>query len=182
MHFIIYDLEATCWKHPRASFIQEIIEIGAVKINQYAEVVDTFCEFIKPVHHPTLSPFCKELTSIQQEDVENAREFAEVAETFAEWIGYSDRQEYLLCSWGYFDRKALRHDCELNNIDADWTDKHISLKHQYRDIKALRKPMGLKRAVEKEGFTWDGLHHRGIDDAKNLAKLFILYFDEWKHE
>ncbi|MEO1435970.1 MAG: 3'-5' exonuclease [Bacteroidota bacterium] len=181
MNYIIFDLEATCWEHKRASHIQEIIEIGACKINQYAEMEDTFCEFIKPVHHPTLSPFCKDLTSIRQEDVERAAEYPEVVENFKEWIGLYDNEDYLLCSWGYFDRKALAHDCDLHGLDFDWTDRHISLKHQYPDIKGLNKPMGLKRAVLTEGFEFEGTHHRGIDDAINLAKVFAKYFDDWRH-
>jgi inhibitor of KinA sporulation pathway (predicted exonuclease) len=40
---------------------------------------------------------------------------------------------------------------------------------------------GMKFAVEKEGFDFDGIHHRGIDDAKNLAKLFIKFRDEWRY-
>jgi 3'-5' exoribonuclease 1 len=43
--FIIYDLEATCWRSPKPRQV-EIIEIGAVKINEDLEIVDEFCEFI----------------------------------------------------------------------------------------------------------------------------------------
>lgn len=181
MNYIIFDLEATCWEVRRPSYIQEIIEIGAVKINPYAEVAGTFNKFIKPVYHPTLSPFCRELTSINQEDVERAEIFEEVIEEFQNWIGLFDNEDYLLCSWGFFDRKALTHDCELHDLEIEWLEKHISLKHQFKDIKNLNKPIGLKRAVEKEGFEFEGIHHRGMDDAVNLAKLFVKYFHNWKH-
>lgn len=179
MNYIIYDLEATCWEHKRPTYTQEIIEIGAVKMNQYIEVESLFSEFVKPVYHPTLSPFCKELTSIQQEDVEKAKEFPEVVENFIDWIGWNDDEEYLLCSWGHFDKKALRESCDLYNMENDWVDHHINLKQQFQKIKKAHRPIGLKRAVEKEGFEWTGQHHRGIDDAKNLARLFARYFDDW---
>ena len=36
MNYIIFDLEATCWEHDR-NRINEIIEIGAVKLNERLE-------------------------------------------------------------------------------------------------------------------------------------------------
>jgi len=179
MNYIIFDLEATCWEHPRPTHKQEIIEIGAVLVDEYAHATAIFNEFIQPIYHPTLSPFCKELTSIQQEDVAQAKLFPEVIEAFQEWIGYFDDEEYLLCSWGFFDKKILINNCDLHQLDDEWLDPHISVKHQYKDVKKLSRAIGLKRAVEKEGFEFTGTHHRGIDDAHNLAKVFGKYFDEW---
>ena len=40
-HFIIYDLEATCWRS-RAPKRVEVIEIGAVKVNESLDIVDEF--------------------------------------------------------------------------------------------------------------------------------------------
>jgi len=181
MNYIIFDLEATCWEHPRPTYKQEVIEIGAVLVDEYAHATAVFSEFIQPIFHPTLSPFCKELTSIAQEDVANARLFPEVVEAFQEWMGYFDDEEYLLCSWGFFDKKIFVNNCELHQIDDDWVEPHISLKHQYQEIKSLRRKIGLKRAVEKEGFEFTGTHHRGIDDAHNLAKIFAKCFDDWMY-
>ena len=42
MNFIIFDLEATCWEGKPPNMVQETIEIGAVRINPYGEVEDTF--------------------------------------------------------------------------------------------------------------------------------------------
>ncbi len=181
MNYIVFDLEATCWEFRRASHKQEVIEIGALKLDEYAQVTEVFCRFIQPVFHPTLSPFCKKLTSIEQEDVEKAKEYREVVEEFQEWIGLFDDEEYVLCSWGFFDRKILENNCALHKMDIDWLEHHISLKHQYKDIRKLNKPIGLKRAVEQEGFEFTGTHHRGIDDAHNLAKIFGKYFDDWRY-
>ena len=43
----------------------------------------------------------------------------------------------------------------------------------------MSKERGLRKAVEKEGFEFTGTHHRGIDDAVNLVKVFNKYLDEW---
>lgn len=179
MNFIIYDLEATCWKGRPPGHIQEVIEIGAVKVNGFGEVIDKFNRFIKPKYNPTLSAFCRELTSITQEQINMASKFVAVIEDFQDWINIFE-ENYLLCSWGNFDKTALIKDCKLHEEDFEWLESHINLKRQYQEIKRLSKPRGLRRAVEKEGFEFTGIHHRGISDAENLAKIFRKYLDEWR--
>jgi inhibitor of KinA sporulation pathway (predicted exonuclease) len=46
-------------------------------------------------------------------------------------------------------------------------------------MKRLRSSIGLKRAVEREDIEFTGIHHRGISDAENLAKLFLKYLGNW---
>lgn len=179
MNFIVFDLEATCWQGRPPSLVQEIIEIGAVLINGYGEVESIFASFIRPKMNPRLSTFCQELTSIRQNDIDRARNFPAVIEDFQDWAAIFE-EDYLLCSWGSFDKKMLIQDCLLHKIEHDWAEPHINLKQQYQEIKRLRQPKGLKAAVNGEGFEFDGVHHRGIDDAKNLAKLFTKYLDEWR--
>jgi inhibitor of KinA sporulation pathway (predicted exonuclease) len=179
MNFIIYDLEATCWEDKRGQ-VSETIEIGAIKINDYAEIEDTFSEFVKPVIHPFLSPFCTNLTSITQVDVNRADKFYAVIQDFQDWIDIFD-EEYLLCSWGNFDKTQLVKDCQFHDMEWEWLDAHINLKAQYQDIKKLSKPRGLKKAVTREGFEFEGTAHRGINDAYNLAKIFGKLFDVWQY-
>jgi inhibitor of KinA sporulation pathway (predicted exonuclease) len=160
--------------------VPEIIEIGALRINYYGEILDTFNRFVQPILNPKLSYFCTDLTTIEQINIDRSKKFPDVIDDFQEWAEI-DYEDYLLCSWGNFDKKMLIQDCELHDIESDWVDKHINLKRQYHEIKRLRKMRGLKYAVEKEGFDFDGTHHRGIDDAKNLAKLFVKFRDEWRY-
>lgn len=178
MNFIIFDLEATCWEGRPPGMTSETIEIGAVKLNPYGELVSTFNRFIKPVLHPQLSLFCQQLTSIAQPDINCASGFKTVIEAFQDWIGVYE-EDYLLCSWGGFDKRLLLQDCRLHKLEDEWLDPHINLKEQYADMKRLRQPRGLKSAVEIEGFEFTGQHHRGIDDAINLAKIFVKYRDSW---
>ena len=179
MNFIVFDLEATCWEGSPPTKVQEIIEIGAFRLNGYGEVEGRFSRFIKPVLNPYLSAFCQELTTIRQEDVDRARTFPDVVEQFQDWADMFD-EDYVLCSWGGFDKKLLIQDCKLHRLDWDWVEPHINLKQQYQEIKRLRKPRGLKAAVEAEGYEFSGTHHRGIDDAENLVRIFLNYRDEWR--
>ncbi|MEN9576703.1 MAG: hypothetical protein RL514_4558 [Verrucomicrobiota bacterium] len=51
----------------------EIIEIGAVAVRAEDGVpLAEFQSFVRPVRHPRLTPFCTQLTSIQQTDVDGA--------------------------------------------------------------------------------------------------------------
>lgn len=180
MNFIIYDLEATCWEGRPPSMTMETIEIGALKVNGYGEVVAQFQRFIKPILHPQLSHFCRELTGISQVDVNRASTFPSVIDDFQDWIDVWD-EEYLLCSWGNFDQKQLMRDADLHGLENDWLEHHINLKRQYMDIKRLHRPRGLRKAVEKEGFEFSGDHHRALDDADNLTKIFRKYLDVWRY-
>ena len=47
----------------------EIIEIGAVKLNENLEIVDDFCQFVRPAS-PRDQPVLHKLTSIVQDDIE----------------------------------------------------------------------------------------------------------------
>ncbi len=178
MNYIILDLEATCWKDRDINKQNEIIEIGALKINNESNVESEFSEFIKPKLNPELSDFCKELTTIEQSDIDSAETYDIVISKFKEWIDLN--QEFVLCSWGFYDKKQFAKDCDLHRLDKSWLTNHISLKHQYADIKSISKPLGMGGALKKEGLKLDGTHHRGIDDARNIAKIFKANFYDWK--
>lgn len=180
MNYIILDLEATCWDQWEKKD-NETIEIGALWINEQQEIISEFQRFIKPIRYPILSDFCKELTSIRQKDVDEADHFYKVIEEFKNWFNW-DTEDYMLCSWGFYDRKQFESDCDLHQLDKKWIKKHISLKHQYRDIKPLRRAVGMKKALKSEGFELEGTHHRGIDDARNIAKIFLSHFNAWNYE
>ena len=176
MKYIILDLEATCWQE-RGKSPNEIIEIGALCFNQNKEKIGEFSRFVKPVVHQQLSAFCTELTSITQADVNDEPTFPSVISDFQNWLS-SFEDDYLLCSWGFYDKNQFEADCKLHDLKTDWVENHISLKHQYAQICNVRS-IGMKGAILRENMKLDGTHHRGIDDARNIAKIFIKYFEQW---
>lgn len=180
MNFIIYDLEATCWRGRPPKGINEIIEIGALKINPVGEILGTYNKFIKPTVNPQLSDFCKSLTSISQDDVDRARIFPQVVEDFQNWVNIFD-EDYLLCSWGKFDVQLLHDNCVLHKMETDWLDQNMNVKDNYHQMKGEHKLSGLKNTIKHEGLEFTGIHHRAISDAENLAKIFIKYIDEWEY-
>lgn len=177
MNYIVVDLEATCWDGWDKSQ-NETIEIGAVLVNSKKEIVSEFCEFIKPLKNPILSDFCKELTTIDQADVNQAEYFSDVVKRFQTWCAQG-QNEYILCSWGIYDKRQFESDCKIHGIDTNWLAYHLNLKKQFGEIKQLRRAIGMKNALKLENTPLAGTHHRGIDDARNIAKIFVKYFDSW---
>jgi inhibitor of KinA sporulation pathway (predicted exonuclease) len=179
MNYIIFDLEATCWEKGESG-INEIIEIGAVKLDDRLEIIDSFNRFIKPVLNPVLSDFCTKLTDIKQDDIDFADTFSDVMKEFEQWVVNEDKQ-VVLCSWGHYDKKQVLEEC----IAKDYTGEiikllatHVSLKHQFAKFMAI-KPCGMKQALVMSGLELEGTHHRGIDDARNIAKIFVVHFDKF---
>ena len=84
-NYLIIDLEATCCKERIITReAMEIIEIGAVVVNaRTLDVVDEYTTFIKPILNPTLTDFCKTLTTITQDDVDNAIGYKEAIKHLA---------------------------------------------------------------------------------------------------
>jgi 3'-5' exoribonuclease 1 len=181
MRYVIVDLEATCWKKGSVPERMEIIEIGAVMLKSASgPVFGEFSEFVKPAYRPVLSAFCKELTSIRQEDVAGADEFRAVFGRFMDWIG---DESFSWCSWGAYDIKQLRIECDRHGLDfSESLEQHLNLKNVFAKLKGV-KPRGMRNALSMLGISMEGTHHRGIDDARNIAKiaeLVLPYMEEWK--
>jgi len=178
-HYIIFDLEATCWEEKNDK-IKEIIEIGAVKLNKDLEIMDIFSEFVKPAINPELTEFCKTLTSIRQSDVDNAKTFNDVIQDFERWI-LSSSEDVKLISWGYYDKKQILEESQHKKYSGEiiklLEEKHISLKHEFAKMRKSRT-CGMKKALDILNLPLEGTHHRGIDDAKNIAKIFQKIYPE----
>jgi len=172
VQYIIVDLEATCWEKGTHPARMEIIEIGAVLLPS-AQGVQTseFCAFVKPVVAPILSDFCKQLTSIRQQDIDQADTFDVVFPTFLEWIG---TEEFTICSWGNYDIEQFRTDCKRHNIAfPESFERHINLKQEFAMWKNIKR-CGMKTALNMMSLPLEGTHHRGIDDARNIARLATM--------
>jgi inhibitor of KinA sporulation pathway (predicted exonuclease) len=179
MEYIIFDLEATCWEGNNLGRVQEIIEIGAVHVDTYGTPGDTFQKFVQPIHEPTLSIYCQDLTGITQHDVHTARPFPYCGKQFMTWIEAQTESDYMLCSWGGKDQELLIQACLEASIDTDWTDPYVDLKAEYHRIHRVQRKIGLKKALLREGIEFDGAHHRALDDARNLTTIFLKHFDMW---
>ena len=172
MRFIIIDLEATCWPENQSPERMEIIEIGAVMIpSASAPPASQFSRFIKPIREPLLSDFCQKLTSISQADVDTAPIFPVVFNDLLTWIG---EDAYKWCSWGDYDLEQLRIDCRRHQIPFPTSlQQHINLKKDFGSIFQQHR-CGMMSALKFLGLKHEGKHHRGLDDAQNIARIANL--------
>ena len=184
--YLVIDVESTCDNKgtvPRGE--SEIIEIGACLVDSSDHaMVDEVCTFIKPVRHTTLTTFCKELTSIQQSDVDEAPSFPEAIASLKEFIG--DRN-VLFCSWGDYDRRKFLEDAKFHgNIELPYGKNHYNLKQSFfdkhQDSLGLRRPVGMDEALHLKELELEGTHHRGIDDARNTCQLLPHLFKAASHK
>lgn len=169
--FLIIDLEATCCDRKTIKRHEmEIIEIGAVMLEaQNLTIVDEFQSFIKPIRHPILTQFCQQLTSITQIQVDSAPTYQEAIDPFKKWLyQYSN---FIFGSWGDYDRKQFEQDSKFHRGSYPISSEHINLKQLFTENQKLPKRYGMAQALELAKLELTGTHHRGIDDAKNIAKL-----------
>ena len=169
--YLIIDLEATCADDgslPREEM--EIIEIGGVMLHaQSLEPESEFQTFVRPVRHPVLTDFCKELTKIRQSDVESAPSFAEAVDAMKRWM--FQYEDPLFCSWGNYDRTQYLQDCEYHGVAYPFRSGHLNLKEEFSRAQNLRKRLGVAAALRRLGLQFEGTHHRAIDDARNIARI-----------
>jgi inhibitor of KinA sporulation pathway (predicted exonuclease) len=170
-HYLIVDLEATCSDDGRVPpHEMEIIEIGGVMQSARTfEVESEFQTFVRPVRHSELTQFCTELTGITQEKLTNALSFREAIEAMKEWM-YPFR-DALFCSWGDYDRKQFLQDCEFHRVAYPFRSGHLNLKAADSSVLGRKKKLGIGDAVRHLGMEFEGMHHRGLDDARNIARI-----------
>jgi 3'-5' exoribonuclease 1 len=175
-YYLVLDLEATCCDQETIKRHQmEIIEIGAVMVAaQNLTVIDEFQTFIKPVRYPVLTEFCKSLTSITQEQVNQAPSYVEAVTLLKQWL--SNYPNAVFGSWGDYDRNQFKQDSKFHNVPFPIAYPHVNLKQVFSKAQGLPKRYGMAEALQLAGVALEGTHHRGIDDARNIAKLlpFIL--------
>ena len=152
MDFIIMDLE---WNNTYArktkGFINEIIEIGAVKLDENLNFKDKFSCLVRPQIGKKLRGSVKELTNITNEEVRSGEPFTKVFSSFRRWIG----SECVLLTWGDGDIRVLIDNYKyLNGIDT------IPFLSYYADMQAYiqsvlgtpkSRQIGLSTAAQELG-------------------------------
>lgn len=172
------DLECTCWADgalgspPRS--VREVIEFGLAALDMEAlELMATQSFLIKPQQHPELSEFCTKLTSITTEMLQYSPGFEEGLKHVMQWINQFD-DEWAWCSWGMFDLHHLQQECLRAGLELPLKSSlHFNAKTLYSQSHPRLRRRGMKSALAHEGVKLEGTHHRGVDDATNMARLII---------
>lgn len=167
---IIIDLEATCWQSavPKGQE-NEIIEIGLAVLNaKTGEITQNKGILIKP-QRSSVSPFCTELTTITQELLDKNGVLFE--EAIHQLMNEYNPDLYAWASYGQYDLNMLKKQCKSFGISYPMGNEHINVKTHFAEKFGLQKPTGMNGALQVLDIPLEGTHHRGIDDAKNIAKI-----------
>lgn len=166
--YIVLDVEATDE--------QEIIEIGAVKLNEQLEVVDKFQSFVRPTKNHVLTYYIKKLTGIQQQEVDQAEPFPNVFQSFTEWAG---NQPFLI-TWSKSDKLYFRGEFLQHKLENTFLHHFIDIQSIVCKLISSESVMNLKKVLECFELEFDGTEHRALNDAVNTAKLFVVAMNHAK--
>lgn len=175
--FLIIDLESTCWEagnfDDRGKLQSEIIEIGGVLWRPKEGVLFDFSYIVKPVKHPTLSKFCTDLTTITQDMVDGGIPFRMAYESIR---GMVASFEPIFTSWGDYDQRMIWESCHEHRVQYPFP-AHLNLKRLFAK-RTKQRLMSEDEALAFIGQPFTGTRHRGIDDAKNSAKILSWLINE----
>lgn len=166
LEYTVFDLETTGLSMTR----DKIIEIGAVRIKN-GQIINTFQEFVNPGIE--ISQFTTDLTSITNNDVENADSIDIVLPKFLEFI----KDSVLVAHNAHFDIGHIEKNIKDLNLDHQqitYIDT-LNLARSYYSDKLNR--FNLKALTKYFKIDLKG-HHRAINDAQATAEIFIIMLSD----
>ena len=185
MKYIIVDLEmnpvAKEYVEERKVSRMEIIEIGAVIMDESFLVLGEFKTLVKPQYNDEIYKKYETLTGISTQMVSGAPTFATAYERFVNWCkSYGD--EYEVYAWSENDYNQLVAEMVLKNyINEEYKKllKHwFDFQKEYTEKLGLERIMSLEKALFYADITFSGRQHDALCDARNTAELFAIVRNE----
>lgn len=148
MHFIVFDLE---WNIPgRANRVSdedrqalpfEIIEIGAVKLNENLEIINKFSVTVRPKLYPILSGHVAAVTRRLQQSMRTGVPFEDAARDFLDWCG----DDYMLCTWSESDPPVLKQNLAYYGFSEELQAPCLDVQYLFDEV---IEQAGIQRSVE----------------------------------
>lgn len=169
---VVIDVESTCWPgSPPAGEQAEIIEVGVCTLDVAAlEPVDREAILVRPVGS-TVSDFCTRLTTLTQQQVDGGIAFAEACRRLKRTYRGTER---LWASWGDYDRRQFERQCAASGVGYPFGPSHLNVKALFAVVLGLPHEVGMDEALPLVGLGLAGTHHRGVDDAYNIARILAV--------
>lgn len=148
----------------------EIIEIGAIKLDNYMQSIKEYKAYIKPSVIKVLNPKISEITNIQEEDLEQGISFREGMDGLKELIDEGD----IICSWAKDDiieiiNNAIYHKYE----DLSWLALYLDIQEYSTKILGKKKSLSLKHALDELKIKVDTTKlHDALNDAIYTSFVF----------
>jgi len=174
MNYIVLDLEwnqsPTGKEDEMEGLPFEIIEIGAVKLNEKFEAIDEYSRTVRPQVYRRLHYKTKELLQMNIKELARSKPFTAVVADFFAWCG----SDYRICTWGITDLLELQRNMAFYHFANPLPRPLI-----YYDVQKLfsldvedgRVRRALHVAAEMLGLDEDRPFHRALDDAAYTAEV-----------
>ena len=174
MNYIVFDLEwnqspyGQSGEHPRMPF--EIIEIGAVKLNEHFEITDEYVSLIKPKLYKKLHRSIKPMLNYDEEELKNSgKPFKEACTAFLEWCG----EDYVFCTWGASDLYYLQSNMDFYYMEKlEFPLKYYNIQQIYADMSDEEgKISKLEKACQELEIPETEPFHSAVNDARYTARV-----------
>ena len=182
MNFVIFDLEwNNAYNYKAQTGMNEIIEIGAVMLDERLQIVDTFKQLILPKVSKRLTGRFKDLTHITPDEVkQNGIPFEEAFRDFARWSGadncvfmsWSDSDLYVLAgNYKYFSQRAHVPFMQRYADAQKYCMRFLTDNPNNNQISLAHCAEKFQISVEEENL------HRALEDCYVAAACFKKVYD-----
>lgn len=183
MKHVIVDLEMNPvsreFREVRRKLNEEVIEIGAVRLDENFQQEAEFQCYVKPEYGP-IKKHITSLTGITQAMVADKKTYAACFQDFVDWVGEEETKIY---SWSMSDIKQLRSECryKLPDFDIGWLNaRWVDLQQEFDDRLGLHNSLALKHALGAMDHKFEGTQHTALADAINTSAILTLMQDDAK--
>lgn len=174
MNYIVLDLEWNQCPYGKEFEIKqlpfEIIEIGAVKLNNELNILSDFHRIIKPKKYKRLHFQTKKILHITDSQLNNGVSFEEAVDDFLKWCG----TDYIFCTWGMSDLTELQRNMEYFGVENNFPKplRYYELQELMSfQLNESDKRRSLEAAVEYFNIEESESFHGAMEDAFYTAKV-----------
>ena len=176
MNYIVLDLEwnqsptGRVIRNKHGSLPFEIIEIGAVKMDEDRKIISSFSRVIKPSVYLKLHKAVARLLPITMRDLMKGKKFEDVITDFMKWCG----DDVIFCTWGEADLLQIQRNMRFHGMDIPFPFPFL-----YIDLQKIfsacypcgKKNPSLSDAVDILELPKGNSFHRAINDAHYTAQV-----------
>lgn len=193
MNYVVIDLEwnqsAKGKSYEKKELPFEIIQIGAVKLDENGCVVDVFNSIIRPTVYKKLHAAVKEVVALSEKELKNGESFQVAFQQLMKFCG----DDYIFCSWGSQDLWQLQQNMQYYKIENAFPkvmkyydvqklfslvfeDGKIRRTVEYAvDVFSMEKNLPFHSAVNDAIYV-AGLFKRLMDNKETMERISLDYF------
>ena len=180
MQFVCLDLEWNTGVIPQTGkHINEIIEIGAVRLDKALRETDRFQCFVRSVLTKELNGLVRKLTNITNEQMLSGKSFEKALGEFHDWLP----DDCVVLTWSNTDLYTLADNCYsfLGGVSLPRLHWYVDLQRYAGDFLQVEKgrQISLSDAAIMLGIDVEALPlHRADEDSRLCAELLRRTYDE----